>query len=49
VTSVGGGLQIPIRERWTLDVGYAQPLDKRAFDRKRPPGRVLVNFTARFF
>lgn len=49
LTSVGVGLQSPVRERWILDVGYARPLDKRAFDRKRPPGRLLVNLTARFF
>ncbi|WP_293677009.1 ShlB/FhaC/HecB family hemolysin secretion/activation protein [uncultured Phenylobacterium sp.] len=49
VSSVGGGVQLPILERWVLDVGYAHPLEKRAFERKRPPGRLLVNFTARFF
>ena len=49
LTSVGVGVQIPVRERWMLDVGYAQPLDKRAIDRSKPPGRLLVNFTARFF
>jgi len=49
VKSVGVGVQVPVRDRWTLDVGYAQPLDKRAFDRKKPPGRLLVNLTARFF
>lgn len=49
VKSVGVGLQAPLRERWVLDVGYAKPLDKRAIDRKRPPGRLLVNLTARFF
>ena len=47
--SVGAGVQIPVRERWVVDVTYAQPLDKRAFDRKTPPGRLLVNLTARFF
>lgn len=49
VKSIGVGVQVPVRDRWTLDVGYAQPLDKRAFDRKKPPGRLLVNLTARFF
>jgi len=49
VRSVGGGFQMPIRDRWTLDVSYARPLDKRAFDLSKPPGRLLVNFTARFF
>lgn len=49
LSSVGGGLQVPIRERWLLDVAYAQPLDKRAFDTGKPPGRLLVNLTARFF
>ncbi|TAL28461.1 MAG: ShlB/FhaC/HecB family hemolysin secretion/activation protein [Phenylobacterium sp.] len=49
VKSVGVGFQIPVRERWVLDVSYARPLDKRAFDRSKPPGRLLVNFTARFF
>jgi hemolysin activation/secretion protein len=47
--SVGVGVQIPLRERWFLDVGYARPLDKRALDRSKPPGRLLVNLTARFF
>lgn len=47
--SVGVGLQMPVRDRWTLDVSYAQPLDKRAIDRSKPPGRLLVNLTARFF
>jgi hemolysin activation/secretion protein len=49
VKSVGAGVQIPLRERWVLDVIYAEPLDKRAIDRKTPPGRLLVNLTARFF
>lgn len=49
VKSVGVGLQTPIRDRWVLDVGYARPLDKGALDRRKPPGRLLVNFTARFF
>ena len=49
VKSVGVGFQMPVRERWVLDVSYARPLDKRAFDRSKPPGRLLVNFTARFF
>jgi hemolysin activation/secretion protein len=47
--SVGVGFQVPVRERWVLDVGYARPLDKRAIDRKKPPGRLLLNLTARFF
>lgn len=49
VKSVGVGFQVPVRERWVLDVGYARPLDKRAVDLKRPAGRLLVNLTARFF
>lgn len=49
VKSVGAGVQIPLRERWVMDVTYAQPLDKRAIDRKKPPGRLLFNLTARFF
>lgn len=49
VKSVGAGFQMPLRDRWTLDVSYAEPLDKRAIDRKQPPGRLLVNLTARFF
>ncbi|MDZ4371655.1 MAG: ShlB/FhaC/HecB family hemolysin secretion/activation protein [Phenylobacterium sp.] len=47
--SVGFGVQIPVRERWMLDVGYAHPLDKSAIAARKPPGRLLVNFTARFF
>jgi len=47
--SVGAGFQVPVRERWVLDVAYAHPLDKRAIDRKKPPGRLLLNLTARFF
>ena len=47
--SVGAGFQVPVRERWVLDVSYARPLDKRAIDRKKPPGRLLLNLTARFF
>lgn len=47
--SVGAGFQVPVRERWVLDVAYARPLDKRAIDRKKPPGRLLINLTARFF
>lgn len=47
--SVGAGVQVPVRDRWVLDVAYARPLDKRDFDRKRPPGRLLLNLTARFF
>lgn len=49
VKSVGAGFQMPLRDRWTLDVSYAEPLDKRAIDRKQPSGRLLVNLTARFF
>lgn len=49
VKSVGAGVQIPLRERWLLDATYAHPLDRRAFDRKTPPGRLMVNLTARFF
>jgi len=47
--SVGAGFQVPVRERWVLDVSYARPLDKRVIDRKKPPGRLLLNLTARFF
>lgn len=47
--SVGAGFQVPVRERWVLDVGYARPLDKRFIDRKKPPGRLMINLTARFF
>lgn len=47
--SAGAGFQVPVRERWVLDVSYAQPLDKRVIDRKKPPGRLLLNLTARFF
>jgi len=47
--SVGAGFQMPVRERWVLDVSYAKPLDKRVIDRKKPPGRLLLNLTARFF
>lgn len=49
VKSVGVGLQMPVRDRWVLDVSYARPLDKRTLDRSKPPGRLLVNLTARFF
>lgn len=49
VKSVGVGFQVPVRDRWVLDVSYARPLDKRTLDRSKPPGRLLVNFTARFF
>lgn len=49
VKSVGVGFQMPVRDRWILDVSYARPLDKRTLDRSKPPGRLLVNFTARFF
>lgn len=49
VKSIGVGFQAPVRERWVLDVSYARPLDRRAIDRKKPPGRLLVNLTARFF
>ena len=49
VKSVGVGLQMPVRDRWVLDVSYARPLDKRSLDRSKPPGRLLVNLTARFF
>lgn len=47
--SVGAGFQVPVRDRWVLDVSYAKPLDKRVIDRKTPPGRLLLNLTARFF
>jgi hemolysin activation/secretion protein len=49
VKSVGVGFQMPVRDRWVLDVSYAKPLDKRVLDRSKPPGRLLINFTARFF
>lgn len=49
VKSVGVGLQMPVRDRWVLDVSYAKPLDKSALSRSKPPGRLLINFTARFF
>ena len=49
VTSVGAGVQIPVRDRWLLDVMFAQPLDRRALDRKAPSGRLLVSLTTRFF
>jgi hemolysin activation/secretion protein len=49
VKSVGAGFQVPIRERWALDVSYAKPLDKGALYRSKPPGRLLINLTARFF
>ncbi|MBL8553216.1 MAG: ShlB/FhaC/HecB family hemolysin secretion/activation protein [Phenylobacterium sp.] len=49
LSSVGVGFQSPVRGRWLLDVGYARPLAKRALDGARPPGRLLVNLTARFF
>ena len=49
VKSVGAGVQIPLRDRWMLDATYARPLDHRAFDRKRPPGRLLISLTARFY
>ncbi|MCW5761547.1 MAG: BamA/TamA family outer membrane protein, partial [Phenylobacterium sp.] len=49
LSSAGVGFQAPVRARWLLDVGYAQPLAKRALDGSKPSGRLLVNLTARFF
>ena len=49
VKSVGAGFQIPLRDRWVMDAAYARPLDRRAFDRKRPSGRLLMSLTARFY
>ncbi len=48
LTSAGVGFQLPLRDRWVLDMSYAQPLDKRAQDRSKPPGRFLINLTTRF-
>jgi len=49
VKSIGAGVQIPVRERWLLDVVFAQPLDRSVVDRKTPSGRLLVSLTTRFF
>ncbi|MBS0334748.1 MAG: ShlB/FhaC/HecB family hemolysin secretion/activation protein [Proteobacteria bacterium] len=49
LASTGIGFQAPLRDRWVIDVNYAKPLDKRLIDRARPPGRFLINLTARFF
>lgn len=47
--SVGVGVQIPLRDRWAVDLVYARPLDRRTGDARRSPDRLLVNLTARFF
>lgn len=49
LTSAGFGVQIPLRDRWVVDIGYAHPFDRRAGDRKDPPDRLLINLTTRFF
>jgi hemolysin activation/secretion protein len=49
VNSVGVGVQVPLRDRWLLDVTYVCPLDRREPDGARPAPRILANLTARFF
>ncbi len=46
LTSAGGGVTLRLANRFNLDLAYAQPFQAPYPGQAKPPGRILINFTA---